>query len=76
MTKKCKIFNLKLREIIAIFLYHSGLRHSCSTAIDEDTIIAGYGSLDIDFYYPLPVSYVKKIYGTTSWSEYLKKDEK
>jgi len=54
-------------EFIAVFLYELGIKHSCSTFIDEDTIIAGYGDLNFDFTYPLPKEYIIKIYGTTSW---------
>lgn len=61
-----------VNEKIAINKFENGKKYSCSTFIDEDTIIAGYGNLDIDFEYPLPPDYIKKIFGTTSWTEYLK----
>lgn len=59
-------------EKIAINKFENGEKHHCSTFIDEDTIIVGYGKLDYDFQYPLPPDYIKKIYGTTSWKEWLK----
>lgn len=70
-----KVFSSNLRSFIAILLYLLGIKHSVSTFIDEDTIIAGYGSLNRDFYYPLPTSYVRKIYGTTSWANLLRRDK-
>lgn len=58
-------------ELIAIKKFQNGDSPSVSEFIDEDTIIAGYGQLGIDFEYPLPRVYIKQIYGTTSWSEYM-----
>ena len=59
-------------ELIAINKFQNGEQYSVSEFIDEDTIIAGYGELNIDFEFPLPVVYIKQIYGTTSWNEYKK----
>jgi hypothetical protein len=57
-------------ELIAIDKFQSGEKYGVSEFIDEDTIIAGYGNLNTDFEFPLPVVYIKQIYGTTSWGEY------
>lgn len=57
-------------EQIALERYNSGEQHNVSTFIDEDTIIDGYGKLDYDFEFPLPVDKIKEIYGTNSWSTY------
>ena len=61
------------KEKIAFIRYNAGEPHHCSTSIDEDTIIAGYGELGYDFEYPLSNEIIRKIYGTNSWHEYLKK---
>lgn len=58
-------------EEIAIERYNKGEKFLVSTFIDEDTIIAGYGDLNIDFEFSLPPQIIYKIYGTTSWTEYL-----
>lgn len=63
-------FNYTKQEIEAIKRFKKGKKFSVSVFIDEDTIIAGYGHLDYDFEFPLPASYIKEIYKTTSWSEY------
>lgn len=58
----------------AIKRFQEGKKWGVSTFIDEDTIIAGYGQLkNLDFEFPLPVVYIRQIYGTTSWAEYMKK---
>ena len=42
-------------ETKAMKLFNSGRKYSCSTHIDEDTIVAGYGKLECHgFEYPLP----------------------
>jgi hypothetical protein len=61
-------------EKIAQERYDNGEKPSISTFIDEDTIIMGYGKLDYDFEFPLPMETIKKIHGTISWSELMKKD--
>lgn len=60
-------------EKIAQERYDKGEKPYISTFIDEDTIIMGYGKLDYDFEFPLPVETVKKIHGTTSWRELMQK---
>ncbi len=61
-------------EEIALEMYNKGKRWSCSTSIDEDTILMGYGQLSsTDFEFPLPSDIILKEFGTHSWSEYLKK---
>ena len=62
-----------IREEIAQERYDKGEIPSISTFIDEDTIIMGYGNLDYDFEFPLPIETIRKIHGTTSWSEKFKK---
>lgn len=59
-------------EEIAIAKYNKGIPPSVSTFIDEDTIILGYGKLDIDFEFPLPAHITVKEYGTQSWAEYFR----
>lgn len=61
-----------MKTIIAVVLYHWGVRLTVSTFIDEDTITAGYGQLYADgcFQYPLPPNYIRKIYGCTKWSNW------
>jgi hypothetical protein len=54
----------------AIKRFQNGEQWNVSTFIDEDSIIAGYGNLNMDFQFPLPVVYIKAIYGTTSWSKH------
>jgi len=63
------------KEWIAIRKFQAGQKWAVSTFIDEDTITAGYGGLDVngDFEYPLPTIYIRQIYGTTSWSHLLAK---
>ncbi len=57
----------------ALEMYNRGKKWSCSTSIDEDTILMGYGSLgSTDFEFPLPSFIVIKEFGTESWIEYLK----
>lgn len=57
-------------EEIALERYNSAEQYSTSCFIDDDTIIAGYGKLDYDFEFPLPVEKIKEIYGTNSWNTY------
>lgn len=59
-------------ELEAIRRFGLGEPFSVSEFIDEDTIIAGYGSLRVDFEFPLPVTYIKHLFGTTSWAEWHK----
>lgn len=63
------------KEWIAIRKFQAGHKWAVSQFIDEDTIMAGYGGLDEngDFEFPLPVVYIKQIYGTTSWHQFLAK---
>lgn len=63
------------KEWIAIRKFQAGHKWAVSQFIDEDTIMAGYGGLDEygDFEFPLPVVYIKQIYGTNSWHEFLTK---
>ena len=56
-------------EKIAQQKYENGEKWNCSIFIDEDTIIAGYGKLDLDFEFPLPTSTIIKLYGTNSWKK-------
>lgn len=56
-------------EQIAVDKYNNKEKYSVSTFIDEDTIIAGYGKLDIDFEFPLPSYLIVEIYGTQSWMQ-------
>jgi len=66
-------------EIIAIKRFQSGEKYSISTFIDEDTIIMGYGGMNehsYDFKYPLPAIYTIQLYGTLSWTEYFKEENK
>jgi len=66
-----------IEEEIAISRYENGEQYSCSSFIDEDTIIAGYGEIeDYDFVYPLPPEYIIKIYGTSSWLVRMNMDKK
>ena len=58
----------------AIRRFSLGQPYSISEFVDEDTIIAGYGSLNTDFEYPLPVIYIKQIFGTLSWSDLKKQN--
>jgi hypothetical protein len=62
-------------EKIAQERYDNGEAPKISTFIDEDTIIMGYGNLDYDFEFPLPMETIRKIHGTTSWSKLLKMKE-
>lgn len=64
----------------AIRRFQNGEKWSCSSFIDEDTIVAGYGQLDhksnpYDFEFPLPTVYIKAIYGSTSWNMATKKEK-
>jgi hypothetical protein len=63
------------KEWIAIRKFQAGHKWAVSKFIDEDTITAGYGGIDVngDFDYPLPTVYIKQIYGTTSWNQFLAK---
>lgn len=65
-------FKLRIRELIALFLYYIGRKPMSSTFIDEDTITMGYGTLhEIGAWqYDLPPRIVLKFYGTTSRREY------
>lgn len=63
---------MNLQEKIALEKYENGEEFSVSTFIDEDTIILGYGKLDIDFEFPLPSHITVKEYGTQSWVEYFR----
>ena len=62
-------------EKIAQERYDNGEAPKISTFIDEDTIIMGYGNLDYDFEFPLPMETIRNIHGTTSWSKLLKRKE-
>lgn len=61
---------MTVNEQIALERYNNGEKPSVSTFIDEDTIIAGYGELNIDFEFPLSREIIEKEYGTTSWRQY------
>lgn len=61
-----------INQKIAIIRHNSGEPHNCSTSIDEDTIIAGYGELSYDFEFPFSNEMIHTIYGTNSWNEYNK----
>lgn len=63
---------MKENEKIALDRYNNGEKFSSSTFIDEDTIILGYGNLDIDFEFPLPAHITVKEYGTQSWVQYFR----
>ena len=63
---------MKSKEKLAIEKFNNGEVALVSTFIDEDTIIMGYGKLNITFEYPLPDYIICSIYGTTSWSKYFK----
>lgn len=60
------------QEQIALERYNNGEKYLVSTFIDEDTIILGYGKLDMDFEFPLPAYITVKEFGTQSWTEYFK----
>lgn len=60
------------QEKTALKRYNKGETPYISTFIDEDTIISGYGKLDYDFEFPLPVDKVIEIHGTNSWEQYFK----
>ena len=65
-----------VRSYWAILLYKIGVKPSCSTFIDEETITVGYGKLDSVgyFQYDLPRKYVHKLFkGCDTWDDYLKK---
>lgn len=68
------------KEAIKRFV-ESEERLEVSTFIDEDTIIAGYGGFDgkfgmgYDFKYPLPNHFIRMIYQTNSWHQYLEKNK-
>lgn len=64
------------KEEEALFRYNNGEQLNVSTFIDDDTIIAGYGGLEYEFEFPLPVYKIKEIYGTTSWKQYLETKQK
>ena len=50
-----------------------GFKYSVSTHIDEDSILMGYGELHCwGFEYNLPDYIIKRVYKTTSWSEWSK----
>ena len=61
---------MKSKEKLAIEKFNNGEVALVSTFIDEDTIIMGYGKLNITFEYPLPDYIICLFYGTTSWSKY------
>lgn len=64
---------VKEAQKIAMRRYEKGEPHSVSTAIDDDTILAGYGSVGYDdFEFPLPDEKVIELYGTLSWAQYFK----
>jgi len=59
-----------IRGSIAVILYFLKFKYSCSTFIDEESIVAGYGKLIYnDFKYPFPRWLKIKIWGTTKWKE-------
>ena len=59
-------------EQIALNRYLNGEKYSVSTFIDEDSIVAGYGRLDLDFEFPLPSEIIRMEHGTLSWTEWFK----
>lgn len=75
VAKTPVVVELSPEEQEAMRRYNLGQHYSCSTFIDEDTIVAGYGKLDYDFEFPLPTKLIKEIYGTTSWSEWTRKQK-
>lgn len=61
-----------MKRVMAVILFCLGVKCNVSESIDEDTIIAGYGKLyEYDFEYPLPRWIIIKMFGTTSWDEYI-----
>lgn len=66
---------LTYNEIESIDRYLKGEQWSCSTFIDEDTIVCGYGSLNLEFEFELPLWFriEKNILGCRTWSEFKRK---
>jgi len=59
--------HLTKEEQIALDMLNSGKEYSVSTFIDEESILAGYGNLNIDFEYPLPHYKILEIFGASTW---------
>ena len=60
-------FKTAANKQIAIRKFLRGEQYSVSTFIDEESILAGYGKLDLDFEYPLPSVIIKAIFGSLTW---------
>ena len=57
-------------QSVAVVGYYLKFEYRCSTFIDEESIIAGYGKLNYDFKYPFPRWLILKVWGTTSWKNF------